>query len=191
MLSCAALQKVLYKVTFPMRPAKAAHMCSGTLSKDRQRQGSPTEKGSLHFGLGSESQSILGDCYLNSKALQCSMMFIKAILRSLFCASAILLCSGLAVVGLLGSSGDTLPWLLLILLLHWSLGIRVCHATVGAHIWSCICWVGVLFLSSCYPLGFLGDCPGCMCYSVGDTFVILPGVAPVSSGLNVFLGIEN
>lgn len=47
-LSYAAWQRALYKVTFWTRPDKASHLCSGRLSrqKDRKSQGSPARKGS-------------------------------------------------------------------------------------------------------------------------------------------------
>ena len=49
--------------------------------------------------------------------LRFSVIFIKAIVLSLSCASAILQCLGPTVLELLGSSGDILSWLLLILFL--------------------------------------------------------------------------
>ena len=55
--------------------------------------------------------------------LRISIMFIGLILRVLFfCASDMFKYSGLSVVGELGSSGEILSWLLLIVSLCWSLG---------------------------------------------------------------------
>ena len=54
--------------------------------------------------------------YLNG-----SMVFIRLDLRPLSFLSVMLEYPGLAVVGELGSDGAILPWLLLIMFLHWSL----------------------------------------------------------------------
>lgn len=59
------------------------------------------------------------------------------------CASTMLEYSGPAVVGLPGSSGDSV--LAATVLLHWHVGLE----TVDADIWSCR-WVCVLFLGFCF-----------------------------------------
>jgi hypothetical protein len=60
-LSYAALQRALYKVTFQTRPA--SYVQEHSPDKDGQRQGSPTP----HFVPSSESHLVMGDCYLNNE----------------------------------------------------------------------------------------------------------------------------
>lgn len=82
-----------------------------------------------------------------------------AILKSLSCASAIALLRTYS--GLLVANGDLLSWLLVNVFLFWCIGICVwddCNS--NADIWSCLYWVGILFLGFCCPLRFL-DCGAC------------------------------
>lgn len=89
-------------------------------------------------------------------------MFIKAILKSLSCASIMLEYSRPTVVGLLGSSGDMLSWLLLIMFISCCLGFWVWEDC------SSKCFYLVLsLLSGCFVPLFLvlslvlGECSSC------------------------------
>lgn len=77
-------------------------------------------------------------------SLRTSNNMIKDVLKSVFCPSAVLHFLGHTVVGILGFKGDILFWIL-------SSGFRMI-VIQGAHMWSCLCWVGILVLIfSCLP----------------------------------------
>lgn len=66
------------------------------------------------------------------------------------------------VVGFLGSSGDIV---LAVLCFHTGskhLSWFEKAAVPGSTIWSCLCWVVILFLSFCCPLSFLREHGGCV-----------------------------
>lgn len=74
--------------------------------------------------------------------------------RALTCASVMLCFSGSVSVGLLGSNGDILSWMLF---MASEIGKIV---TSGTDILSCLFWVGVLFLDFCCFLWSIGGCGG-------------------------------
>lgn len=96
-------------------------------------------------------QALLGSYPELRWALKSSLieLFISYLRTSY--ASAVLQLSGLTVAELLGSSEDTLLWLLLC----FCAGLRASGVGKiiirGANIRSCFCWVGVLFLGFCCP----------------------------------------
>ena len=109
------------------------------------------------------------DLFISS--LRSLNIFITALGKSLSSASAILHFPGPAVVGLLGSGGSTLSQLLVVVVLHWCLGVwglddrgdsRCCLSWHGS-----VPWVPLPSLI----LGKRCDCelPGraCFCRSVG------------------------
>ena len=70
-VSNVALKRDLYKVTFQTRPAKASHLYSGTLSRQRQGQRSLTKKGSPPFCAKIRKPSCHGRyCYFNIEVPQ-------------------------------------------------------------------------------------------------------------------------
>lgn len=76
---------------------------------------------------------------------------MKLVLRLFSCSSAAWECSGLAVLGELGSGGDILPWLLMTALAHWHLGIWVLGDFTPQCWFLSLCLLdGCLFLSFCF-----------------------------------------
>lgn len=69
------------------------------------------------------------------------------------------------------------------------LGLGMC-VILGVDIWSCLCWVGGLFLGVCCFLWFLGVCGGCVLPG-RNASEIQPVVATGGSRYNVFLGAES
>lgn len=83
---------------------------------------------------------------------------IKAVLRFSFYASALLEYLGPAMIGLLGSVGDILSWMLFIVFLCWCVRIwdfKNCNSRCGMIFveWSCLCCVDVSFLGFCLLSG--------------------------------------
>lgn len=116
------------------------------------------------------------------------ILSIKDILRFLSWASATLHFSGPTVIGFLGSSGDIMWWLLLVVLFYWCLGFKFGTIEIlGANIWFCLFWAGCFFSLFLFPVWIL-ECNGCV-LSGREFFWILPAMAIGESKLSVFLGI--
>jgi hypothetical protein len=85
--------------------------------------------------------------------------FIIAILTSLSCASAVLHFSEPTGVRLLALLETYCPGCYGVFMLASGLG--TIEVILGVDVWSCLCWMGVLFLGFSYVLWILGKCYSC------------------------------
>lgn len=91
-----------------------------------------------------------------------STIVVKAVLRSQSCDSAMLQFSGPSIVTFPDSNRDIFSLLLLIVYLHWHIGIRM-TVILSVGIWSCLCCVGLLLFGFHFSLLFFrGSLPVCV-----------------------------
>ena len=104
-------------------------------------QGCPA--GFTHFFVHFVSSISLRDFFMSSIG-PCHLH--RVIFKVVFLYLAALACSGLAVIGSLGSGGATLPFLLLNVFLYWHLLLWVWDDYRWGGRLCCLCWMGVSFL---------------------------------------------